>query len=159
MTSAPKKLDPVVLIHGAWAGSWVWDRLLPFLESAGLACTAVDLPGNGFDAVDPAAVTLADYLDHITGLISQWPGTVSLVAHSGGGNIASAFAERWPALVSRIVYVAGIMLPDGKSFVDIVDQAVETYPDAVGVNPSVVLFLRRTGYACPAGRGGRAFLQ
>jgi pimeloyl-ACP methyl ester carboxylesterase len=130
--------DPVVLIHGAWAGSWVWDRLLPFLETAELACHAIDLPGNGADALNPAFVNFENYLDHVYSVAGKLPGPVSLVAHSGGGNVASAFAERWPDLVSRIVYVAGIMLPNGMSFVDIVDKAIVNYPDAVGVNPWTV---------------------
>ena len=46
--------DPVILIHGAWQGSWVWARFTPYLEAAGLAAHAVDLPGNGVDGTDPA---------------------------------------------------------------------------------------------------------
>lgn len=133
-----KATDPVVLIHGAWAGSWVWDRLLPYLEAAGLTCHAVDLPGNGSDAVAPASLDFEDYLHHVHGIVGASTAPVSLVAHSGGGNVASAFAERWPHLVSRIVYVAGIMLPDGMSFVDIVDSIIAQHPDASGVNPATV---------------------
>lgn len=129
---------PVVLIHGAWAGSWVWDRLTPRLAAAGLTCRAIDLPGNGSDGTDPMLVTFESYLRHLHEVVVDMPGPVSLVAHSGGGNVASAFAERWPELVSRIVYVAGIMLPDGMSFVDIVEKVVVSHPDAVGVNPATV---------------------
>ncbi len=127
-----------MLIHGAWAGSWVWDRLVPHLEAAAFACHAIDLPGNGSDALDPAVVSFESYLDHVYGVVGKLTAPVSLVAHSGGGNVASGFSERWPNLVSRIIYIAGIMLPDGMSFVDIVDKAIENYPDAVGVNPSTV---------------------
>jgi pimeloyl-ACP methyl ester carboxylesterase len=138
MTVQGEAADPVVLIHGAWAGSWVWDRLVPYLEAAALECHAIDLPGNGSDALDPAIVKFENYLDHVYGVVRELAGPVSLIAHSGGGNVASAFAEGWPNLVSRIVYVAGIMLPDGMSFVDIVDRAVGNHPDAVGVNPATV---------------------
>jgi pimeloyl-ACP methyl ester carboxylesterase len=138
MTLPGKEADPVVLIHGAWAGSWVWDRLLPFLDAAGLKSYAIDLPGNGSDTLDPALVVFENYLDHVYSKVGALAGPVSLVAHSGGGNVASAFAERWPSLVSRIVYVAGIMLPTGMSFVDVVEMAVPNHPDAVGVNPSTV---------------------
>src|SRR5580698_8627861 len=110
MKSQGKDADPVVLIHGAWAGSWVWDRLIPYLETGGLRCNAIDLPGNGSDAIPPAAITFESYLEHLYGVVDELNGPVSLVAHSGGGNVASAFAERWPDLVSRIVYVAGMML-------------------------------------------------
>ena len=128
--------DPVILSHGAWAGAWVWDRLTPPLRSAGLETIAIDLPGNGADGSDPALVTFESYLEHLHAATADLPAPFSLVAHSGGGNVASAYAERWPERVARIVYVAGIMLPDGKSFVDIVDEAIKTHPDAVGVNPA-----------------------
>ena len=130
--------DPVVLIHGAWAGSWVWDRLIPHLELAGLRCHAVDLPGNGTNGAAPELVIFDHYLEHLYNVVSKLPRPVSLVAHSGGGNVASAFAERWPELASRIVYVAGMMLPDGMSFVDIVNEALKAHPDATGVNPATV---------------------
>ena len=136
MSSSHESLDPVVLIHGAWAGSWVWERLLPALEGAGLTYCAVDLPGSGSDTIAPADVTFESYLERIQTVIDGLSTPASLVAHSGGGNVASAFAERRPDLVSRIVYIAGIMLPDGLSFLDIVNQAVPSHPQAVGVNPA-----------------------
>jgi pimeloyl-ACP methyl ester carboxylesterase len=138
MKAREKYADPVVLIHGAWAGSWVWDRLIPYLETGGLTCHPIDLPGNGSDTVFPATVTFESYLEHLKEIVDKLNGPVSLVAHSGGGNVASAFAERWPDLVSRIVYVAGIMLPDGMSFVDVVKMVTKDHPDAVGVNPATV---------------------
>jgi pimeloyl-ACP methyl ester carboxylesterase len=138
MTLERQRPSPVVLIHGAWAGAWVWDRLLPYLTGAGLDCVALDLPGNGSDTLDPASVDLEACLARVHSEVLKLATPVSLIAHSGGGNIASVFAERWPDLVARIVYVAGIMLADGMSFVDVVAQAITEYPDAVGVNDSVV---------------------
>ena len=87
--------DPVILIHGAWAGAWVWDRLTPPLRSAGLETIAIDLPGNGADGSDPALVTFESYLEHLHAATADLPAPFSLVAHSGGGNVASAYAERW----------------------------------------------------------------
>ncbi len=130
--------DPVVLVHGAWAGSWVWDRVIPLLESAGLDVHAVDLPGNGSDPVDPASVTFADYMAHLDRTVAGLSAPVSLVGHSGGGLSVTAFAERWPERVSRIVYVAGMMLPDGGSFADLVKTVIVTNPEASGINPHTV---------------------
>lgn len=129
---------PIFLIHGAWAGAWVWDRLLPHLAAAGLVAHAVDLPGNGVDGTDPAEVTFDQYLDHLHRLIAPLGVPVSLVGHSGGGLSVSAFAERHPDLVARIAYVAGMMLPDGASFGDMVEGVGRTEPDAAGVNPHIV---------------------
>ena len=138
MPSSSSDPDPVVLIHGAWAGSWVWERIMPFLADAGLSAHAVDLPGNGTDSINPAHVKFEDYLD----CLDKWTGNltspVSLVAHSGGGVSATAFAERWPDRVSRIVYIAGMMLPSDGSFVDLTKTVMQTHPEASGINPHTI---------------------
>ncbi len=138
MNPRSQQTDPVVLIHGAWAGAWVWERLIPFLLPARLVCYAVDLPGNGADGVDPATVSFESYLDRVRGVIDKFDRPVSLVAHSGGGNIATAAAERWPESVSRIVYIAGMMLPDGATFGDLVAKASERHPKAAGIDRHTV---------------------
>jgi pimeloyl-ACP methyl ester carboxylesterase len=138
MNPRSQRTDPVVLIHGAWAGAWVWERLTPFLIPAGLVCWAVDLPGNGSDDVDPATVSFESYLDRVRGIIDKFDRPVSLVAHSGGGNVATAVAERWPESVSRIVYIAGMMLPDGATFDQLVAKVSERHPKAAGIDSYTV---------------------
>jgi pimeloyl-ACP methyl ester carboxylesterase len=103
--------DPVVLIHGAWQGAWAWARFMPYLEAAGLAAHAVDLPGNGVDGTDPADVTFEACLQHVHGIVHALDRPVSLVGHSGGGLLITAFAERWPECVARLVYVVGRCCP------------------------------------------------
>lgn len=39
----------VVLVHGAWHGAGAWERVLPWLMSAGGEGVALDLPGHGQD--------------------------------------------------------------------------------------------------------------
>jgi pimeloyl-ACP methyl ester carboxylesterase len=131
--------DPAILIHGAWQGSWVWDRLIPLLaRSAGIVPVAVDLPGNGKDGVKPADVSLDMYVDHVGGVLKRLGRRASLVAHSGGGVVASAVAERFPERISRIAYVAGMMLPSGMAFADLVTEARRDHPDAAGVGPHLI---------------------
>lgn len=35
---------PVVLVHGAWHGSWCWERVTPYLDAANIEWAAPDLP-------------------------------------------------------------------------------------------------------------------
>jgi pimeloyl-ACP methyl ester carboxylesterase len=131
--------DPVILIHGAWQGSWVWDRLIPLLaDSGGIAPLAVDLPGNGTDHTPPADVSLELYVDHIGVALRQHGGRVSLVAHSGGGIVASAVAERFPDRIGRIAYVAGMMLPDNMAFAELTAQLRGDYPAVAGIGPHLI---------------------
>jgi pimeloyl-ACP methyl ester carboxylesterase len=57
---------------------------------------------------------------------------------SGGGVIASAVAERFPERVRRIAYVAGMMLPDGASYADIVTELKDSHPNAAGIAPHLL---------------------
>lgn len=130
--------DPAILIHGAWQGAWVWERLTPLLADRGITCIAVDLPGNGSDDVAPGDVSLERYVAHVGSILTQLGQPASLVGHSGGGVVASAVAERFPERVSRIVYVAGMMLPSGMGFADLIAELIADYPDAAGVGPHLL---------------------
>jgi len=135
VTLAGRRTDPVILIHGAWQGAWVWDRLVPFLSAAGLDAIALDLPGNGVDRTPPAEVSLDLYVSHVRRILEGLDGSANLIAHSGGGLVASAVAEAAPERVSRIVYVAGMMLPDRSSFAQVVASVLADDPSAEGVAP------------------------
>ena len=130
---APRSADTVMLIHGAWQGSWAWSALIPLLRQAGLACVAVDLPGNGHGPAVKSQIDLKTYLDHIGRLLGQLPGKVSLVAHSGGGIVASAVAEAYRERVSRIAYVAGMMLPSGVAFASVQESLAASESVTLGI--------------------------
>jgi pimeloyl-ACP methyl ester carboxylesterase len=152
-------LDPVILIHGAWQGSWAWDLFVPHLAEAGLDAQAIDLPGNGADGRDPADVTFADYIAHLEGVVAGLDRRVSLVAHSGASGLAIAFAERWPEQVARIVHIAGIMLPDGSRFADLVAAASVDHPEAVGISPHLQWSADRKVSVVPPEAAIAIFLQ
>ncbi len=42
-------MSTYVLIHGAWHGSWCWDKVVPLLKKKGHKVEAPDLPGHGRD--------------------------------------------------------------------------------------------------------------
>jgi pimeloyl-ACP methyl ester carboxylesterase len=151
--------DPVILVHGAWQGSWAWARFVPHLQAAGFAAHAIDLPGNGADGSDPADVTFGACLQHVHGIARALDRPVSLVGHSGGGLLITAFAERWPGCVSRLVYVAGMMLPGGESFEDLVRSVSPQHPEAVGIWPHLEWSADRRISRVPAQAAIAFFLQ
>lgn len=151
--------DPVVLIHGAWAGSWVWARLAARLEAAGLTVLALDLPGNGGDDTPAADVGLALYVAHVGAALDGLGRPASLVAHSGGGIVASAVAEAMPERVARIAYVAGMMLPSGMGFADLVAEMLGAHPEAAGIGPHLVWSEDRLTSRVPAEAARSVFFQ
>lgn len=126
---------PLVLIHGAWQGSWSFDALRPELAERGLSSVAIDLPGNGVDDTPPGDVTLTLYLDFLAAVISDLGGRASLVGHSGGGLMATAMAEHSPEAVESVIYLAGMCLPSGEDF----GQLQARVGGSVGISHDIVV--------------------
>jgi pimeloyl-ACP methyl ester carboxylesterase len=93
----------VVLVHGLWHGSWVWDGVRKHLDAAGVASVAVDLPLTSLD--DDVAATAAG--------LAAFGRPAVLVGHSYGGAVITA-AGVHPA-VRRLVYLAAFQLDAGES--------------------------------------------
>ncbi|THG29304.1 alpha/beta fold hydrolase [Naasia lichenicola] len=102
---------PIVLIHGAWHGAWVWDVVTEQLRDRGYDITAIDLPGVGRTAGDPTLSGHAQYLrDHLINL-DRPP---LLVAHSYGGAVLNqALTPGVPA--ARLLYLAAFLLDTGET--------------------------------------------
>ena len=130
-------MTQLLLIHGAWQGAWAWERLVPEVEKRGYACHAVDLPGNGNDASNtpPEEVSFDLYMRFLAGELDRIGQPVVVVGHSSGGILASQLAENAPGRVAGIIYVAGMMLPDGMGFAELVEALTPTVPEMVGINP------------------------
>lgn len=137
MTPAHTHAAGMLLIHGAWQGSWAWDAWLPELAARGWTARAVDLPGNGAHPSRDAglAVSLQTYVDALTQALAAFEGPVVVVAHSGAGVLASQLAEAMPERIACLVYVAGMMLPAGMGYAELVDASVADVPDASGIAP------------------------
>src|ERR1700747_645567 len=96
-----------VLVHGVCAGAWSWDLLRPYLQRAGHATIAVDLPGN-----DPAA-KFSDYADVVVRELGDAGDEVVLVGHSTGGLTIPIVSARRP--VAELVFLCGAIPVPGES--------------------------------------------
>lgn len=119
----------IVLIHGAWQGSWAFSAWLPLLRASGWTVHCVELPGNSWGDTAHATATPESYCQHVVAVIESIGEPVVLLGHSGGGVTASLVAEMIPERISALVYLAGMMLPNGMSFVDLVTLCTEECPD------------------------------
>jgi pimeloyl-ACP methyl ester carboxylesterase len=96
----------LVLVHGSYAGGWIWDLVRPDLERRGHRVTVVDLPISDPDAGGSAyAQAIADAVD--------WTEPPVLVAHSSSGLVAPIVAEGHP--VRRMIFVAAMLARPGMS--------------------------------------------
>jgi pimeloyl-ACP methyl ester carboxylesterase len=105
----------IVLVHGAWHGSWCWEPVQRRLQAAGVDSLAVDLPGRaggpaplGELGLDDFATSLLDATDHLDE-------PLVLVGHSQGGLTISRAAELAPERCSSLVYLAALLVADGET--------------------------------------------
>ena len=146
----------MLLLHGAWQGAWVFDRIIPHLEALGWRCCALDLPENGCDGAPPDVASLESYVAHCA---KAGPERMVVLAHSGSGVIASQLAEDFPERVEAIIYVAGMMLPSGMAFEDLAKQLAAEGEDVAGVNPYLIRSEDGQFTSVPPDVAQRIFLQ
>jgi pimeloyl-ACP methyl ester carboxylesterase len=114
----------IVLVHGAFAGAWCWEPVLPGLQAAGHEVEALDLPGSGADGTPVGDVSLDAYASRVCGVLAGG-GPAILVGHSMGGMVVTQAASRTPEPVVKLVYVAAFIPADGQSLLDLT-----AYPEA-----------------------------
>ncbi len=118
----------IVLVHGAFAGAWCWEPVLPGLRAAGHHVEAIDLPGGGEDHTPLAEITLDAYADRVCQALARDPAEPALLAgHSMGGMAVTQAAARCPEHILGLVYVAAFLPQDGESLL-----AITEMPEAAG---------------------------
>ncbi len=110
MTTPPD--STVVLVHGAFCGSWTWRDLTPELDARGARWIAPDLPSTSGDP----EVTLEDDAASVLGAVkaAEPTGRVILVGHSYGGAVIAEAAARIPRLAA-LVFLAALVPEVGES--------------------------------------------
>ncbi len=113
-TTAPARRPAIVLVHGAWHGSWCWQRVAPLLQKRGLQVRTVDLPSVG--AKPGSGIDLSADAAAVEAVIDRVAGPVILCGHSYGGMVISHTAAK---RVTRLVYLCAFMPVEGESLLDI----------------------------------------
>ncbi|SET09443.1 Pimeloyl-ACP methyl ester carboxylesterase [Marinobacter segnicrescens] len=124
-----------LLIHGAWAGGWVWDAVTPCLEGRGFTVLAPDLPGCGERLGNPAEASLDQCVENLKRVLEKVGGPLLLVGHSGGGAVVTQLAEAINDRVVGVAYLAGMMLPTKTGFGELVATMLADHPEASGIGP------------------------
>lgn len=100
-----------LLIHGSWSGKWVWEKLIREMESNGMTCYALDLPGHGEKTRAKAKITVRNYVEEVVTFIKENNlRKIILVGHSMGGMVIPKVAEEVSDRISRVVHLAAFVL-------------------------------------------------
>jgi pimeloyl-ACP methyl ester carboxylesterase len=107
-----------VLVPGAWHGAWAFETVIPLLERAGYTVHALTLTGLRPDDDDAtvAAANLDTHANDVLALLDRAHITnATLVAHSYGGMVVAAAADRARGRVTRLVHLDAYVPRDGDS--------------------------------------------
>jgi len=100
----PSRQPTIVLVHGAFANTSTWSKLIPLLIAKGFSVVAVHCPLS----------SLADDVAAVERVIGMQDAPVLLVGHSWGGAIITEAGN--DAKVRGLVYIAAAAPDSGESF-------------------------------------------
>jgi pimeloyl-ACP methyl ester carboxylesterase len=115
-----------VVAHGAWSAGWAWKKMHAPLRAAGHALYTPTYTGVGERAhLAHPDIDLDTHVADLLGVLEFEDLTdVVLVAHSYGGMVATAVADRAPARIAQIVYLDAFVPADGQSLFDLLPEGM-----------------------------------
>ena len=88
---------PLLFVHGAFAGAWVWDEhFLPCFAAKGYSAHAVSLRGHGGSAGHERIdwYSIHDYVEDVAEVVADLAAAPVLIGHSMGGFVVQKYLER-----------------------------------------------------------------
>ena len=128
-------MTDIVLIHGAYQGSWIWKLVSERLRALGHNVLAPSLDGCGERAAQVReGITTETHGEEIAKLLYFHDlHNVVLVGTSSGGMVMASAAEKARERISRVVFADALALFNGEKIRDIVKRpAVVNLPLAIG---------------------------
>jgi thioesterase domain-containing protein len=110
-----------VLVHAAWCGGWVFQRLSPYLRDAGHQVHTPTLTGLAERAhLASPDLTLDTHIADIVAVLDDEDlRDVVLLGWSYGGNVITGAAHRVPERISQLVYLDANVPEDGQTDYDL----------------------------------------
>jgi pimeloyl-ACP methyl ester carboxylesterase len=116
-----KKMETIVLVHGAWADVSSWDAVVPLLKAQGHEVITVNLAGHGKDTTSFADISFRTYVDQVKAAIGNRT-KVILVGHSFGGLVISQVAEEMPTQIKELIFLAALLPHDGDNLLSLAQK-------------------------------------
>ncbi len=101
----------VLLIHGATVPAWEFDRLVPYLNEAGLQTIRADLLGHGYSERPDAVYDIGLFRDQLVGLLDHLNITdrLHIVGHSLGAAVGAELINSLPERFGKMVLAAPLV--------------------------------------------------
>jgi pimeloyl-ACP methyl ester carboxylesterase len=89
-----EKRPPLLFVHGAYTGSWMWSKYIPHFVSKGWSCYVMNMRSHYRSRVlDMTKISFEDYLEDIKEVISECGNAPIIIGFSMGGTLCQKLAE------------------------------------------------------------------
>jgi pimeloyl-ACP methyl ester carboxylesterase len=113
-------MSTFVLVHGAWQGNWVWERVADRLRAAGHRVYTPSLTGLGERAhLAGPEINLDTHIADVIGVIEHHElNDVILCGHSYGGMVVAGVGDRVTDRIKSLIFLDAFIPTPGKSLFD-----------------------------------------
>lgn len=113
----PTTKPTIVIVHGAWGGSWAFRKVEALLREKGFNVYRPQLTGLGERVhLSKPDIDLSLHInDVVNTILYEDLHDIVLVGHSYGGMVITGVAQQVPDRISRLVYVDAFVPNDGES--------------------------------------------
>ncbi|MEP6743517.1 MAG: alpha/beta hydrolase [bacterium] len=107
----------IVIVHGAWGGSWAFRKVEALLREKGFNVYRPQLTGLGERVhLSRPDIDLSTHIDDVVNtILYEDLHDIILMGHSYGGMVITGVADRMPDRIRRLVYVDAFVPNDGES--------------------------------------------
>lgn len=129
-SEATEKMPPLLFVHGAYTGSWMWSKYIPHFVSKGWKCYVMNMRGHYKSrVVDLTRVSFDDYLEDIKKVIAECGEPPVVIGFSMGGILVQKLAET--------TSLAGLVLIDTSISREV--NEIAPYKAAAEITPGIVI--------------------
>ncbi|WP_405157650.1 alpha/beta hydrolase [Paenibacillus sp. FSL H8-0283] len=124
------KKPPLLFVHGAYTGSWMWSKYIPHFVQHGWTCYVMNLRSHYKSRVmDMTMITFDDYLEDIREVLVKFNEPPVLIGFSMGGILSQKIAET--------VTLAGLVVIDASLSKEV--HELIPYPESNRITPGIIM--------------------
>jgi pimeloyl-ACP methyl ester carboxylesterase len=118
----PGTKPTIVIVHGAWGGSWAFRKVEALLRDKGFNVYRPQLTGLGERVhLSRPDIGLSTHIDDVVNMILfEDLHDIILMGHSYGGMVITGVADRVPDRIRRLIYLDAFVPNDGESVMSMV---------------------------------------
>lgn len=124
------KKPPLLFVHGAYTGSWMWSKYIPHFAQHGWTCYVMNLRSHYKSRVmDMTKITFDDYLEDIREVLAEFNESPVLIGFSMGGILSQKIAET--ATLASLIVIDSSLSKEVHGLIP--------YPESDRITPGIII--------------------